>query len=109
MAKKVVPLPPRPTTPAKTISERQSRVTIRLGKQRYALDITCKASVLPHEPGPASGLIKTKFIRLRQPVALGERIDGWRVCWVGGWDRGKVFFVVMVERAVPWPDHLPLD
>jgi hypothetical protein len=22
------------------------------------------------------------------------------VCWVGGWDQGKVLFVVMVERAI---------
>jgi hypothetical protein len=31
---------------------------------------------------------------------LGDRIDGWRVCWVGGWDRGKVLFVVMVNRSL---------
>jgi len=30
-------------------------------------------------------------------------------CWLGGWDRGRLFYVVMVERAVHWPDHLPLD
>jgi hypothetical protein len=82
MTKKVVPIPPRRATPMKTVSERQSHVTIRLGKQRYALDITCQASVLPPEPEPASRLIETKFLRLRKPVALGECIDGWRVCWV---------------------------
>ena len=27
-----------------------------------------------------------------------DRIDGWRVCWQGGWDKGKVFYMVMVER-----------
>jgi hypothetical protein len=96
MAKKVVPLPPRCAMPTNTVSEQ--RVTIRLGKQRYALDIKCPASISPHEKPPASRLIETKFIRLRQPVALGEYIDGWRVCWVGGWDRGKVFFVAMVSR-----------
>ena len=31
---------------------------------------------------------------------LGDRIDGWRVCWLGGWDRGRLFYVVIVERAV---------
>jgi len=46
-----------------------------------------------------SMLIETKFLRLRNPVALGDRIDGWRVCWLGGWDRGRVFYVVMVERT----------
>jgi hypothetical protein len=29
---------------------------------------------------------------------LGDRIEGWRVCWLGGWDKGRVLFVVMVER-----------
>ena len=105
MAKKVVPLPPRRATPAKTISERQSRVAIRLGKQRYALDIKCPASVLLPEPEPASRLVETKFLRLRKPVALGKCIDGWRVCWVGGWDRGEVFFVVMVSRRVYVTQH----
>ena len=28
--------------------------------------------------------VETKFLRLLEPVALGDRIDGWRVCWVGG-------------------------
>jgi len=42
--------------------------------------------------------IETKFLHLRQPVSLGEYLNGWRVCWLGGWDRGRVFFVVMVER-----------
>jgi hypothetical protein len=38
-------------------------------------------------------------------VALGDGIDGWRVCWLAGWDRGKVFFVVMVDAqsAAPYP------
>jgi hypothetical protein len=42
--------------------------------------------------------VETKFLRLFKPVALGDRIDGWRVCWVGGWDKCRVVFVVMVER-----------
>jgi len=103
MIKNVVPLPPRRATPTKTVSGQ--RVVIRLGKQRYALDITCQASVLPPELEPASRLIETKFLRLRQPATLGDRIDGWRVCWLGGWDRGRLFYVVMVERAVPRPDQ----
>jgi hypothetical protein len=42
--------------------------------------------------------VETKFLRLFKPVAQGGRIDGWRVCWVGGWDKCRVLFVVMVER-----------
>jgi hypothetical protein len=43
--------------------------------------------------------VETKFLRLRQPVELGRRIKGWRVCWLGGWDRHQIFFVVMVSRV----------
>ena len=48
--------------------------------------------------------IQSKFLRLRQPAALGDRIDGWRVCWLGGWDRCRVFFLVMVERQDGSPE-----
>jgi hypothetical protein len=44
--------------------------------------------------------ILTKFLWLQSPVALGDQIDGWQVCWLGGWDRCKVFFVVMVVKRV---------
>ena len=47
--------------------------------------------------------VETRYLRLSAPVALGDRIDGWRVCWLGGWDRGKVVFVVMVERVTRAP------
>jgi hypothetical protein len=85
-----------------------SRIMVRVGRQRYAIDISCTATALAAEADPAAERppqVETKFLRLRQPAKLGERIDGWRVCWLGGWDRGRVFYVVMVER----PDHLPLD
>ena len=42
--------------------------------------------------------VETNFLRLLKPVALGDRIDGWRVCWIGGWDKCRVLVVVMVER-----------
>jgi hypothetical protein len=45
--------------------------------------------------------VETKFLRLFKPAALGDRINGWRVCWVGGWDKCWVLFVVMVERPRP--------
>ena len=32
---------------------------------------------------------ETKFLHLRTLAMLGERINGWRVCWLGGWDRGR--------------------
>jgi hypothetical protein len=45
--------------------------------------------------------VATKFLRLTKPAALGDGIDGWRVFWVGGWDRCRVLFVVMVEKQEP--------
>ena len=42
--------------------------------------------------------LQTKFLRLREPLALGDCIDNWCVCWLGGWHKCRVFFVVMVER-----------
>jgi hypothetical protein len=48
-------------------------------------------------------LVQTKFLRLRKPVSLGDRVDDWRVSWLGGWDKCRVFFVVMVEREYEQP------
>jgi hypothetical protein len=50
-------------------------------------------------PDPVS--LETKYLHLRQAVPLGHRIDGWRVCWLGGWDKQRVFFVVMLVRVKP--------
>ena len=43
--------------------------------------------------------IETKYLHLRKPVELGREIEGWHVCWLGGWDKGRVFYVVMVVRV----------
>ena len=43
--------------------------------------------------------VETKYLRLCQPAALGEVIDGWKVHWVGGWGKNKLFFYVMVARV----------
>jgi hypothetical protein len=43
--------------------------------------------------------VETKFLRLCQPAALGEQIDGWRVCWLGGWGKKRLFYYVMVARV----------
>jgi hypothetical protein len=79
-----------------------SQIMVRVGKQRYAINLAAERKPLVRQ-------VETKFLRLRQPATLGDRIDGWRVCWLGGWDRGRLFYVVMVERAVLGPDHSPLD
>lgn len=47
--------------------------------------------------------IRNSIPSLFKPAAVGDWIDGWRVCWVGGRDKCRVLFVVMVER----PRHAP--
>ena len=47
--------------------------------------------------------METKFVHLFRCANLGDRIDGWRVGWVGGWDKCNVVFVVMVERPLTIP------
>ena len=43
---------------------------------------------------------ETRFLRLRHPVELGSLFGEWRVSWLGGWDKGHIFYLVMVARAV---------
>jgi len=50
--------------------------------------------------------VQTQFLRLSKPVSLGDCIDNWRVCWLGGWDKCRVFFVVMVEREYEQPESI---
>lgn len=107
MRKKVIPFPSRKVAPSRPVTQGHSRIMIQVGAQRYSMNVPCKATALPPEPAPPTTpnrleelQVQTRFLRLRHPVGLGDRIDGWRVCWVGGWDKGKVLFVVMGERVV---------
>jgi hypothetical protein len=107
MPKKVIPFPPRRAASPPLATKGHSRIAIRVGAQRCAIDITCEATALPETTPPPEARsgrleelqVQTRFLHLRKPVVLGERIDGWRVCWLGGWDKGRVFFVAMVERV----------
>src|ERR1017187_9870753 len=82
-----------------------SRITVQVGAQRYPLNIPCQGVALPPESVPPTKgrlehlQVQTRFLHLLEPARLGDRIDGWRVCWVGGWDKCKLL-VVMVERVV---------
>jgi hypothetical protein len=43
--------------------------------------------------------METKYLSLRQPVELGSRFDDWQVCWLGGWDKHRHFFLVMLAKV----------
>ena len=43
--------------------------------------------------------METKFLRLRTPVELGSWFDDWQVCWLGGWARFRLHFLVMLVKV----------
>ena len=43
--------------------------------------------------------METKFLSLRHPVELGSRFDDWQVCWLGGWDKHRHFYLVMLVKV----------
>jgi hypothetical protein len=40
--------------------------------------------------------LETKFLRLRTPVTIGSLFGDWQVCWLGGWTRHRLSYLVMV-------------
>jgi hypothetical protein len=42
--------------------------------------------------------METKFLRLRTPVEHGSLFGAWRVCWLGGWSRHRLYYLVMVVK-----------
>jgi hypothetical protein len=61
---------------------------------------TAAAASVQADRGPLDDVsLETKYMHLRRPVPLGHCLDGWRVCWLGGWDKQRVFFVVMLVRV----------
>jgi uncharacterized protein DUF3489 len=43
--------------------------------------------------------METKYLRLRTPVEIGSRFGDWEVCWLGGWARFRLYYLVMVVKA----------
>ena len=46
--------------------------------------------------------METKYLHLRAPVEFGTRFGDWQVCWIGGWARFRLDFLVMLVK-VPLP------
>lgn len=49
--------------------------------------------------------IVTKFLWLKSPVVLGDQIDAWQVCWIGGWDRCRVALLLSPTRVMDVVDR----
>ena len=43
--------------------------------------------------------METKFLRLRTPVEYGSRFGDWQVCWLGGWARFQLYYLVMLVKV----------
>src|SRR5216684_898450 len=43
--------------------------------------------------------LETKYLRLRTPVTLGSRFGDWEVCWLGGWSKHRLHYLVMAVRV----------
>ena len=49
--------------------------------------------------GMVSMRFETKYLRLRTPVTLGSRFGDWEVCWLGGWSKYRLHYLVMAVRV----------
>ena len=43
--------------------------------------------------------LETKYLRLCTAVTPGSRFGDWRVCWLGGWSRHRLFYLVMLVQV----------
>lgn len=49
--------------------------------------------------GEKSMQMETKYLCLRTPVALGSWFGDWQVCWLGGWAKHRLYFLVMLVKV----------
>jgi hypothetical protein len=43
--------------------------------------------------------METKFLRLRTAVEIGSRFGDWEVCWLGGWVKFRLYYLVMLVKV----------
>jgi hypothetical protein len=43
--------------------------------------------------------METKYLHLRAPVEFGTRFGDWQVCWLGGWGRFRLYYLVMLVKV----------
>jgi hypothetical protein len=42
--------------------------------------------------------METKFLQLRTEVTLGSWFGDWQVCWLGGWAKHRLYYLVMLVK-----------
>jgi hypothetical protein len=48
--------------------------------------------------------LETKFMRIPLAVTVGSRFGDWHVTWVGGWDKWRLYYLIMVVK-LPRQDY----
>jgi hypothetical protein len=43
--------------------------------------------------------METKFLRLHTEVNLGSWFGDWQVCWLGGWSKHRLDYLVMLVKS----------
>jgi hypothetical protein len=43
--------------------------------------------------------METKFMRIPLAVTVGSRFGDWQVTWIGGWDKWRLYYMVMVVKV----------
>jgi hypothetical protein len=47
--------------------------------------------------------LETKFMRVPLAVTVGSRFGDWHVTWIGGWDKWRLYYLVMVVKLERFP------
>jgi hypothetical protein len=42
--------------------------------------------------------LETKFMRVPLAATVGSRFGDWQVTWIGGWDKWRLYYLVMVVK-----------
>jgi hypothetical protein len=43
--------------------------------------------------------METKFLQLRTEVTWGSWFGDWQVCWLGGWNKHRLGYLVMLVKV----------
>jgi hypothetical protein len=120
MGKNVIPFRCRKgVTDSEEVANRGLQIIVRVRRRRYAGDMSCAATTLVAEADPAANC-PPRVLQVEGQV--GDQVPATAPAGEGGrpyrgvasrlalgWDKERPFDVVMVERVVHGPNHLPLD
>ena len=70
------------------------------GRSRHLLGEQSRDTLTLHRfEAMTHAYVETKFLRLKTPVTIGSRFGEWKVCWLGGWTKDRLSYIVMLVRV----------